>query len=44
MQTASTGDNLHEMCKSVFWEKQEKYQFDICPESGKGQMLIICKN
>ena len=25
MQVVSTGDNLHEMSKPVFWEKQEKY-------------------
>ena len=27
MQNASQGDNLHEMPNSVFWEKQQKYQF-----------------
>ena len=25
MQTVSSVDNLHEMSKSVFWEKQENY-------------------
>ena len=25
MQIVSTGDNLHEMSKPVFWEKYEKY-------------------
>ena len=25
MQIVSTGDNLHEMSKPVFWEKWEKY-------------------
>ena len=25
MQIISTGDNLHEVLKPVFWEKQEKY-------------------
>ena len=25
MQIVSDGDNLHEMSKSVFWEKLEKY-------------------
>ena len=40
MQIVSFGDNLHEMSKSIFWEKLENiYQFVIhwiCPESGKG--------
>ena len=25
MQIVSSGDNLHEMSKSVFWEKLENY-------------------
>ena len=25
MQIVSTGDNLHEMSKPVFWERLEKY-------------------
>ena len=25
MQFVSLGDNLHEMSKSIFWEKKEKY-------------------
>ena len=30
MQIVYFGDNLHEMSKSVFWEKEEKY-FDMLP-------------
>ena len=40
MQIVSMGDNLHEMSKPVFWEKQEKYHlfvvYWISSESVKG--------
>ena len=37
MQTVSLGDNLHEMLKPVFWEKENYHEFvvfRICPVNG----------
>ena len=30
MQIVSSGDNMHEMSKPIFLEKQEKYQLVVC--------------
>ena len=41
MQIVSTGDNLHEMSKPIFWGNTKSHEFVICwicPESGIAQM------
>ena len=35
MQIVSNGDNLHEMSKSVFWEKYFKMSAEIFTQSAK---------
>ena len=30
MQIVSNGDNLHEMSKPVFWEKNQKKNISVC--------------
>ena len=54
MQIVSQGDNLHEMSKPIFWEKEGKHHqcvvCSICLDSGKGKFKFVtqrklgCKN
>ena len=41
MQIVSTGNNLHEISKPIFWEKQKKYHpFVVCWICAKRMMMV----